>query len=59
MAHGFLQSFDDMLEVFSAGTRPAEKVNSMAVQVMSEIGINITNHIPRSIEKYKDQNGIM
>lgn len=55
MAHGFLQSFDDTLQVFSAGTRPAEKVSSMAVQVMSEIGINITNHIPRSIEKYKDQ----
>ncbi|WP_457920586.1 arsenate reductase/protein-tyrosine-phosphatase family protein, partial [Prevotella corporis] len=34
MAHGFLQSFDNKLDVFSAGTKPAEKVNPMAVKVM-------------------------
>lgn len=34
MAHGFLQSFDPNLEVFSAGTHPAEKVNPMAIEVM-------------------------
>ena len=39
MAHGLLQSFDSKLEVFSAGTKPAEKVNPMAVKVMTEIGI--------------------
>lgn len=33
MAHGFLQSFDNKLDVFSAGTKPAEKVNPMAVKV--------------------------
>ena len=37
MAHGLLQSFDSKLEVFSAGTKPAEKVNPMAVKVMDEI----------------------
>ena len=37
MAHGFLQSFDNKLDVFSAGTKPAEKVNPMAVKVMDEI----------------------
>ena len=37
MAHGFLQSFDDKLDVFSAGTKPAEKVNPMAVKVKDEI----------------------
>lgn len=36
MAHGFLQSFDNKLDVFSAGTKPAEKVNPMAVKVMDE-----------------------
>ena len=38
MAHGFLQSFDNKLDVFSAGTKPAEKVNPMAVKVMDEMG---------------------
>ncbi len=55
MAHGFLQSFDNTLEVFSAGTKPAEKVNPKAIQVMSEIGIDISTHIPQSIDKYKGQ----
>lgn len=55
MAHGFLQSFDDTLEVFSAGTKPAEKVNPKAVQVMLEVGIDISTHIPQNIDKYKGQ----
>lgn len=33
MAHGFLQSFDPNIKVFSAGTRPAERVNPRAVEV--------------------------
>ena len=55
MAHGFLQSFDNTLKVFSAGTKPAEKVTPMAVQVMSEVGIDISTHIPQSIDKYREQ----
>ncbi len=39
MAHGFLQSFDDSLDVYSAGTNPASQVNSQAIQVMHEVGI--------------------
>ena len=46
MAHGFLQSFDKNMDVFSAGTKPAEKVNPMAVKVMSETGIDLTNRKP-------------
>lgn len=41
MAQGFLQSFDNKLDVFSAGTKPAEKVNPMAVKVMDEMGIDL------------------
>lgn len=44
MAHAFLQSFDNKLNVFSAGTKPAEKVNPMAVKVMDEMGIDLTHH---------------
>ncbi|MCK9321949.1 MAG: arsenate reductase ArsC, partial [Bacteroidales bacterium] len=52
MAHGFLQSFDKDLEVFSAGTEPSEKVNTNAVQVMQEIGIDISKHLPKHINQY-------
>ena len=40
MAHGFMQSFDSRLDVFSAGTEPASRVNPQAVEVMAEAGID-------------------
>lgn len=52
MAHGFLQSFDNRLKIFSAGTRPASAINEKAVEVMSEVGIDISRHKPQSVEKY-------
>ena len=55
MAHGFLQSFDNKLEVFSAGIKPAEKVNPMAVKVMSEIGIDLIHNMPKSVNLYLGQ----
>ena len=55
MAHGFLQSFDNKPDVFSAGTKPAEKVNPMAVKVMDEMGIDLTHHTPKSVNLYIGQ----
>lgn len=55
MAHGFMQSFDEELEVFSAGTQPASCVNPQAVKVMREVGIDISQHVPQSVEKYLGQ----
>ena len=55
MAHGFLQSFDSAIEVFSAGTRPAEKVNPRAVEVMKEIGIDISGHAPHNVGEYLNE----
>lgn len=45
MAHGFLQSFDKHLEVYSGGTEPAVQVNSKAMEMMKEVGIDISSHI--------------
>jgi arsenate reductase len=52
IAHGFLQSFGSKIEVHSAGTEPAKQVNPMAVEVMNEVGIDITSHKPKSVESY-------
>lgn len=52
MAHGFLQSFDKSWDVHSAGTKPASQVNPKAVQVMHEVGIDISAHTPKSVETY-------
>lgn len=52
MAEGFLKSFDPALEVFSAGTNPADAVNRNAINVMNEIGIDISNNKPKNVEQF-------
>jgi len=52
MAHGFLKSFDDRLEIESAGTEASGKLNSKAVEVMKETGIDISRHTSDSVNKY-------
>ena len=52
MAEGFLKSFDKELEVYSAGTKPADKVNPKAVQVMKEIGIDISQNYPKMVDQF-------
>jgi len=55
MSHGFLQSFDKNLQVFSAGTEPANQVNAKAVQVMQEVGIDISHHTPKHVDQYLNE----
>ncbi|NCU39906.1 arsenate reductase ArsC [Candidatus Falkowbacteria bacterium] len=52
MAHGFLQSFDKNLLVRSAGTEASGKLNQKAVEVMKEIGIDISHHTSDSVDLY-------
>lgn len=52
MAQGILQSLDPTLQVFSAGTRPASEVHPLGIKVMKEIGIDISQHYPKSIDQY-------
>ena len=52
MAQGFLTSFDDKIEVESAGTQPASKVNLNAVKVMGETGIDISKNSPKSVDEF-------
>ena len=52
MAQGILQSFDKNIEVFSAGTEPAEKVHPKAIQVMAELGLDISKHFPKIVDEF-------
>jgi arsenate reductase len=52
MAQGFLKSFDQDLEIVSAGTKPELKVNPFAIQVMKESFIDISDHVPTAVETY-------
>lgn len=55
MAEAFLKSFDKNLTVYSAGTNPSDQVHPLAVRVMEEISIDISNGIPEDVEQYLDQ----
>lgn len=55
MAHGFLHSFDPSLEVYSAGTKASGKLNSQAVEVMKEAGIDISHHTSDSVDNYLNE----
>lgn len=55
MAHGFLQSFDASLGVYSGGTEPAPQVNAKAVEVMKEVGIDISTHVPTHVNTYLNE----
>ena len=52
MTEGFLRSFDPALEVFSAGTHPAARINPFAVQAMREVGIDISGGHPKSVNQF-------
>jgi len=52
MAEGFLKSFDNKLEVFSAGTKAEQVVNPRAVAAMDEISIDISSGIPQQVDDY-------
>jgi arsenate reductase len=55
MAEGFLRSFDERLDVHSAGTEASGKINPRAVKAMDEIGIDISGHTSDPVEKYLDE----
>ena len=55
MAQAFLTSFDSSLNVFSAGTEPAEEINPKAVAVMGEAGIDLSGAYPKSVRLYLDE----
>jgi arsenate reductase len=53
MAEGFLRKYQgDKFDVQSAGTQPKEQVHPLAVEVMAEVGIDISDHRPKSSSTY-------
>jgi len=55
MAEGIMRNFNPQMEVFSAGTRPEKQVNKYAIKVMSEIGIDISQHYPKLVDGFVSQ----
>ena len=52
MAHGWLRKIGrDRVEIYSAGTEP-KGVHPIAVRVMAEVGIDISDHTSDHIDRY-------
>ncbi|MFF0041685.1 arsenate-mycothiol transferase ArsC [Streptomyces mirabilis] len=50
IAAAFLEELaGDRVRVRSAGPEPGERVNPVVVQAMSEVGIDLTGHIPKQL----------
>jgi len=52
MAEGFLKSFDSELEIYSAGTNPSTQVHPKAIQVMKEVGIDLSKNYPKMVDQF-------
>lgn len=55
MSAGFLAHWDKSLEVHSAGTKPAPRVNPYAVRAMKELGIDISGGTPKKVDQFTGQ----
>lgn len=57
MAEGVLrEAAGDLIEVQSAGSNPAGHVHPLAIQVMKEIGIDISGHRSKHMNEYLNRN---
>ncbi len=56
MAEGILKFLDPELKVYSAGTNIAKEVHPKAIQVLKEIGIDISSHYPKKVDIFLKEN---
>lgn len=57
MAEGILRAAaGDLFEVASAGSKPSGYVHLKSIQVMKEIGIDISSHTSKHMDEFLDKN---
>jgi arsenate reductase len=57
LAEGILRSAaGDLIEVASAGSKPAGYVHPKSIEVMKEIGIDIAGHTSKHLEEFLNRN---
>ncbi len=57
MAEGFLrENAADLFTVYSAGSKPKGSVHPKAVEVMHEVGIDLSGHTSKPLEPFLSQN---
>ncbi len=58
MAEGFFREYAPKFDVVSAGTEPESKLYPIVVDVMKEVGIDITNQKPKLFSNEMIENSI-
>ncbi len=53
MAEGILKSFDENLQVFSAGIKPEKEITSYTIEVLKEAGFDISGQFPKDIKLFE------
>ena len=57
MAEGWAKTLlAGKIEAFSAGTAPGDGVDTRAVKVMAEAGVDISGHKPKHLDSFRDAN---
>jgi arsenate reductase (thioredoxin) len=52
MAEAFAHLFaQDLIQAFSAGSRPSGQINAKAIAVMAELGYNLNSHYSKSLSE--------
>ena len=49
IAEGFFRKYTTKYEPISAGTQPVREINPLAIEVMKEVGIDISKQSPKMI----------
>ncbi|NWF70095.1 MAG: arsenate reductase ArsC [Chloroflexi bacterium] len=53
IAEGFLRKYaGDKFNIYSAGLEPKDKIHPLAVQVMHEVGIDISQQYPKAVKDF-------
>jgi len=55
MAEVWLAGLDSRLKVVSAGTEPSTKVHPVAIEVMKEIGLDLSHSYPKKVDEFLGQ----
>lgn len=57
MAEGLVNHFlGDVWEAVSAGVKPAKEVHPLAIKVMAELGVDISQQYPKKIDEFRNAN---
>ena len=55
MGEMFMQSYDERLKVYSAGTAPEKKVHPLAINVMNELDFDLNDNKTKQVNDFLDK----